>query len=165
MGFTIHQLQLAPTMRKRALELQAAHPTVVFTSGRRDLLRQAKAMAKHVVADRQWIQKTYIHGALLQTAIDFRPEAVTEAQIEAVLYQTMVGMSETELSSLSDHFGGNAVDMVPMEYQDESEQWMPTDEGQQVMDWIQACPDTKAFLRREGGRMIWHWACKPSAEV
>jgi len=155
---TMESLQLSPTMALRAGQLLVAYPSVVYLSGRRDVAAQAHAMACQVVTDRHWIGKTYLHAALLQTAVDYHPECRTVEQITALLRETMVGMSSLELASVSDHLAGNAVDLVPLE--DASGQFTTT--GQAVYQWIHDCPDTKTFLMREGGKVIWHWAVKAS---
>jgi len=146
-------------MTQCARNLFAAFPQVQFTSGRRDLLEQATAMAPDVVANRQFIRHTYVHGAALQAAVDAHPEAVTTDDIECLLYDTLCAMSSDEVALISDHLSGNAVDLLPME--DTSGVMTPT--GQQVYAWIHDCPDTKAFLTREGGLVRWHWSIKSSA--
>jgi hypothetical protein len=158
---TLEALQLSPTMLRCATDLLEAFPTVVYLSGRRDLDAQAHAMACQVVTDRRWIGKTYLHAALLQTAVDFHPECVTVEQIQELLRQTMRGMSDDELAHVSDHLAGNAVDIMPME--DADGQFTPT--GHAVYTWIHNCLDTKTFLMREGGKVIWHWATRPPVEA
>ena len=60
MGKTIDELKLAPNARRAAEIILAEHPYAEFTSGRRDVLDQARAMAQNVVAvGPQWIYKTY----------------------------------------------------------------------------------------------------------
>lgn len=156
---TIEQLHLSPLMAQRAAELQAAFPSVVYLSGRRDLDQQAHAMACQVVSSRNWIAKTYLHAALLQTAVDFHPECVTVDALTTLLRDTMRGLSQHELAHISDHLAGNAVDLMPME--DATGQFTPT--GQEIYTWIYDCPDTKVFLTREGGKTIWHWAIPSNA--
>jgi hypothetical protein len=56
----IEALHLGPTAKQAAYALKQAHPTIVFTSGRRDKADQARAMAGNVVANKQWIQQTYL---------------------------------------------------------------------------------------------------------
>lgn len=151
---------LAPVMQRRARELQAVEPTVVYLSGRRDLKAQAHAMACNVVSDRHWIRKTYKRAATLQTAVDQHPEATTVAALEAVLYATLTALSPADVDAVSDHLRGNAVDLAPMEAAG-----LLTDDGMRVVRWIRACPDTKWFTQREGGKIRWHWSVHESAEV
>lgn len=157
----IDALNLAPGMRQAAIELQIAHPSVEYISGRRDLAKQAHAMACNVVTNRHFIARTYKHAAALQTALDVAgPNCKTVGQIEAVLFKTLQAMPEEELAKISDHFTANAVDLQPME-----EGGVLTEEGQAVEAWIRAYPGTKWFTMREAGQVRWHWACQSSAEV
>lgn len=158
---TIDQLHCAPVMEREASALQQAHPTVQFLSGRRDIPAQAHAMACQVVTNKQWIHKTYLHAAALQTAIDFYTGTWTVDAIADALADVMYGMSTVELDAISDHFDGHAVDILPMEFAD----GLLTPEGQAVVAWIHDCPSTKKLLTREGGKIIWHWACKPEVTV
>jgi len=153
---TIQEMQLHPVMHRYATELQTLHPSVVYTSGRRDLQQQAHAMACNVVSNRQWISRTYRQAAALQTAVDYHPGSVTVPQLELLLLNTMQRMGPEELARVSDHLSGLAVDLAAME--DYTGQLTP--EGQAVHGWIFACPDTKWFTTREGGLTRWHWSVK-----
>ena len=152
----LQAMQLHPVMHRYATELQTLHPSVVYTSGRRDLQQQAHAMACNVVSNRQWISRTYRHAAALQTAVDYHPDSVTVPQIELLLVRTMQQMDPEELAKVSDHLAGLAVDLAPME--DGAGQLTP--EGQAVYGWIFRCADTKWVTTREGGLTRWHWSVK-----
>ncbi len=153
---TIDELRLSPVMDQRARELLDLFPSVQYLSGRREVPAQAHAMACQVVTNRNWIAETYLHAAVLQGVIEAHPECQTVEQIETLIAQTLFTMTPDERGHVSDHFDGNAVDLVPME--DATGQFTPT--GQAVYTWIHDCPDTKKFLMREGGKTIWHWACQ-----
>ena len=60
----IDALDLAVTARTAAYALKKAHPSVKFTSGRRDKADQADAMASNVVKNRKWIEQTYAKSDL-----------------------------------------------------------------------------------------------------
>jgi hypothetical protein len=153
---TIDDLHLHPVMEQACRQFEWAFPSVQWLSGRRDRDSQARAMAPHVVRDRQWISKTYLQAAHLQTAVDFHPEAQTVDQVSALLFTTMLGMSDDELAKVSDHMIGMAVDLVPMIFGDGD----PTPTGQAALKWMHDYPCTKRVLTREGGRIVWHWACQ-----
>jgi hypothetical protein len=57
----ISDLDLEQTAEHAAEMLKEAYPEVVFTSGRRSVYEQARAMASNIVSsgDRKWIQKVY----------------------------------------------------------------------------------------------------------
>ena len=153
---TIEELHLHPVMEQACRQFEIAFPHVQWLSGKRDRESQARAMAPHVVKDRQWIVKTYLQAAHLQTAVDFRPDAQTAEQVSTVLFETMLGMSDEELAKVSDHMIGLAVDLVPMVFGDGD----PTPTGQAALKWMHDYPYTKKVLTREGGRIVWHWACQ-----
>lgn len=155
-GMTIEDMRLHPVMEQACRQFEWAFPHVQWLSGRRDRQGQARAMAGHVLRDRQWIAKTYLQAAHLQTAVDFHPEAQTLEQLSTLLYDTMLGMSAEELAKVSTHFIGMAVDMAPMIFGDGD----PTPTGQAALQWMHDYPYTKRVLTREGGRIVWHWACQ-----
>lgn len=150
-------LKLAPRMLARATELQTAYPTVVYLSGRRDLQSQAHAMACNVVTNRQFIQSTYLHAAVLQTIVDVHPEAKTVPQLEQLFVDAMQALPTVDLMKISSHLTGYAVDLLPMEDSDGN----MTPIGQAVYQWIHDCLDTQTFLVREAGLVRWHWQVKP----
>src|SRR5262249_52042648 len=55
----IEALNLAATAKAAAYDLKKKHPSVSFTSGRRDKAEQASAMASNVILNRNWIKETY----------------------------------------------------------------------------------------------------------
>lgn len=153
---TIEEMQLHPIMEQACRQFEWAFQNVQWLSGRRDRTSQAAAMAPHIVRDRRWIAKTYLHAAHLQTAVDFHPEAQTVEQVSNLLFETMLGMTDAELDKVSDHLSGMAVDLVPMIFGDGD----PTPTGQAALKWLHDYPYTKKVLTREGGRIVWHWACQ-----
>jgi hypothetical protein len=154
---TFADLKLAPIMEDAARLFAVDFPHVQWLSGRRDRMAQARAMAPKLVTDRKWIAKTYLHAASLQSLVDYHPEVTTVDGLAALLYEHMAGMSDEELAKVSDHVSGYAVDLVPMVFGDGS----PTPTGERALKWMHDYPYTKKVLTREGGRIIWHWACQP----
>jgi len=154
---TIDQLQLAPVMERQARALQTAFPNVVYISGRRDLARQAQAMAANYIQDPQgYLVHNYIHAAELQAAVDAQREVTSLDGIAHLFYTVMEGDPSLVRSP---HLDGDAVDLLPME----DAHGQSTAEGNEVIDWIQACPDTTDFRMREGRLVRWHWACRHDA--
>jgi hypothetical protein len=74
-----------------------------FTSGHRDLKRQAHAMAVNVVLKRQWIGQTYKHGDFLQQLVNCHPEWVSEESIEHGLYDYLATANPNDIRQLSHH--------------------------------------------------------------
>lgn len=160
MSLTIAQMALAPVMELRARELDLAFPGALrWTSGRRSLHEQARAMAvNHMQDPRAYLVRSYIHAAELLKALDEASAADSVDEVTEVLYDVMEARPALIRSP---HLWGHAVDLRPME--DATGQ--PTPIGAQVVAWIRACGDTEDFRTREGALRRWHWACVESKEV
>jgi hypothetical protein len=146
-GKSIDELGLVSYARVAAEALQAKHPEVVFTSGRRDSQQQAHAMAGNIVANRRWIEQTYAktpQRTSLQNWVDSHPLANTAREIAAGLAGVMAHWTEAQKKTLSQHFGGEAFDIQPV----------PGDTA--IIASIKALPHLRQFLQKEGGREVWH---------
>ena len=156
-GLTIERLRLAPIMERRARELELAFPGLIrWTSGRRTVMEQARAMAvNHLHDPLGYMTRTYLRAHLFLDALSMGPAATHVDAVTAVFYQVMVTNPDAVRST---HFDGHAVDLDPMEERDGN----PTPDGQQVILWIKTCPDTVDFRTREGNLRRWHWACRAS---
>lgn len=151
MSDAVDRLHLAPSARAAALVLLAAHPEVVFTSGRRDAADQARAMAGNVAkpGERRWIAATYRATAerdQLQAWVDAHPEARTRDAIAAGLLAIMDTWSDAQRARLSRHFAGLAFDVRPV----------GAAAGEAIKATIRKLPGLVKFLEREGGLLRWH---------
>jgi hypothetical protein len=129
------------------MELKRLHPEVRFTSGRRTVRDQARAMAANVVKNRQWIAETYRSPSErdeLQTWVDDHPEA-TRDQIAAGLEGIVRGWSDRRKARLSKHFSGEAFDVQPQAH-----------DAARIKDDIRSLPGLTKFLDTEGGLVRWH---------
>lgn len=153
---SIDELDLDPIMRSRAEELLARCPWVIYTSGRRDVAAQARAMAQNHLADPQtYLTKTYQYGKVFLAAIvELAP--VDQRSVEKVAQTIRAVIQEQPDALVWKHRDGTCVDLQPLEdaFGD------PTVKGQDVMRFIQNCPDTVRFIMREGGLRRWHWECR-----
>jgi len=144
----IEALDLADTARKAAYALKAAHPTVRFTSGRRNKADQARAMAGNVVKNRQWIVETYKDGPLrkrCQDWVDEHADQTTKEQIAAGLLSVFDAATDAELGAFSKHLSGEAFDVQPV------------DEGAaDIKKTIRGLAGLDKFLDMEGGLVRWH---------
>ena len=150
-GKSIDELDLLSFARAAAETLQAKHPQLVFTSGRRNSQQQAHAMAGNVAANRRWIEQTYAktaQRASLQGWVDSHPQAKSAQAIEAGLAGVMANWSDTQKRSLSKHFSGEAFDIQPLPGASE------------IIASIKALPRLGQFLQNEGGIVVWHAAFK-----
>lgn len=139
---------LSPKARAAAEALQAAHPEVRFTSGRRTVAQQARAMADNLATDRAWVRRTYVstpQRAQILAWLDANP-AATRAQTEAGLAEIMEAWSDSERARISKHFSGDAFDVQPV----------AGARGEAIKVTIRKLPGLVKFLDREGGRIIWH---------
>lgn len=96
----IEALDLEPGAKTAAYELKRLHPGLVFTSGRRDKIGQARAMASNVVKNRQWIVQTYRDSearAACQKWVDDHPAAATQPQIQDGLLSVFNGLTGAQL--------------------------------------------------------------------
>ena|SRR5437588_5621787 len=144
---TIEELDLEPVAAAAAALLLKKHPSLQFTSGRRDIKQQAHAMASNIVSlnDRQWIGKTYLAGAILQKWVDDHPDATTVEEITEGLAETMDAMTEANLLKISRHLTGRAFDVKPVNKNSAA-----------IKRDIRKLPGLQKFLDKEGGHVRWH---------
>lgn len=132
-----------------ALAIEAQFPDIVFTSGRRAVADQARAMASNLVLNRRWIAETYKateESRELQAWVTANPNARAQDQLAQGLARIMVGWSDEGRGRLSKHFSGDAFDVRPV-----------TGEGSgRIRAAIRALPGLEKFLEREGGLVRWH---------
>jgi peptidoglycan hydrolase-like protein with peptidoglycan-binding domain len=146
----IEALKLAEPARSAAYAVKQRHPWVVFTSGRRDVADQARAMAGNVVQNRRWIAETYASSPVSRAAqawVDAHPEAQSSDAIAAGLLSVFQGFSAAEMGRLSYHLSGLAFDIQPV-----------LNRLSEIVPTIQALPRLKEFLTKEGGLDRWHVA-------
>jgi hypothetical protein len=144
----IEALDLAPTARAAAYALKKAHPSITFTSGRRNKREQASAMAGNVVANRKWIEETYVASPLrtrCQDWVDKNPDKKTKAEIADGLTSLFDAATDAELGKLSKHLSGEAFDVQPVETDAEA-----------IKTTIRSLDGLDKFLDKEGGLVRWH---------
>lgn len=146
----IEALDLAPLAKAAAYELKRLHPTVIFTSGRRDKVAQARAMARNIVKNRRWVVQTYSDTearAACQRWVDDHPEATTQNQIQEGLESVFNNLTGEQLGKLSKHFSGEAFDVQPV---DEDAK------AKAIKSSIEGLKGLRKFLDKEGGLVRWH---------
>lgn len=135
---------LSSTAKATAEDLLKKCPNAVLTSGGRDILGQAKAMADNIVSSkkRDWIQRTYKDSTaktLLQNWVNAHPEAVKSYDIQKGLFATMSEMPSTQIALISKHLSGDAFDVRPGD--------------QCTYLFLYALP---GFINGENGVNVWH---------
>lgn len=144
----IEALNLADTAKKAAYALKKKHPSVTFTSGKRDKDEQASAMAGNVVLNRNWIKETYAQSAArdaCQKWVDDNKEKKTKDEISTGLKSVLDGLTDAQLALLSKHLSGEAFDVQPVE----------TD-AEEIKKTIRGLDGLSKFLEKEGGLVRWH---------
>ena len=146
----IEALDLAPVAKAAAYALKRLHPDVVFTSGRRDKVAQARAMAQNVVQNRKWIARTYVASeasAACQKWVEDHPEAKTARQIQTGLESVFAKLGARRLAKPSKHLSGQAFDVQPV-----------TDaaRARAIKSSIRTLEGLDKFLEKEGGLVRWH---------
>lgn len=114
MSLTIDQLNLEPNARRAAELVLYAHPGLIFTSGRRDVLRQAAAMAANTISyGVGWLGQTYKNREMVDALERWMEQNLEKTasvpQMTEGFYQTLV----TELAgglSMFPHCLGLAFD-------------------------------------------------------
>jgi len=128
--------------------LKKAHPSVTFTSGRRNKAEQASAMASNVVKNRNWIEETYLASPLrtrCQDWVDAHPDKKTQAEIAEGLTGVFDAATDAELGKLSKHLSGEAFDVQPV-----------TVNADAIKKTIRELDGLSKFLDKEGGLVRWH---------
>jgi peptidoglycan hydrolase-like protein with peptidoglycan-binding domain len=144
----VEKLNLRPIAREAAYELKRRHPQIVFTSGRRDKMGQARAMAENCVGHPSWISETYAPNKASQACQKWvldNPQAQTVQEIAAGLLSVMNVLTDTELGQMSRHLSGDAFDIQPIEPDDNN-----------VKGTIGTLSGLRHFFDKEGGLVRWH---------
>ncbi len=144
----IEALNLSETAKKAAYELKKKHPSVTFTSGRRDKQQQASAMASNVVSNRNWIKETYVKSAArdaCQKWVDDNKDKKTKDEIATGLKGVLDGLTDAQLSQLSKHLSGDAFDVQPVDK-----------DSEEIKKTIRGLTGLSKFLEEEGGLVRWH---------
>lgn len=145
----VDELQLAPRAEAVARALLLVFPFVVFTSGRRSLLRQAQAMAANVALNPRWIEQTYAPSPVRDACQGWVTNATQGAHIAAGLARVLCGFDDQQIAHLSKHPAGLALDVQPIAGLS----------GDAVKAWLhaKALEVGGKFLEREGSLTRWHF--------
>lgn len=146
----IADLDLAEPALTGAIMLKKKHPQIVFTSGRRGVVDQARAMASNVVHNRRWIEETYRdtpERRALQSWVDTHPMADTRDELQAGFMAVMRDWTDAQKGRLSKHFNGLAFDVQPLS---------AGPQATAIKASIRGLPGLTKFLEKEGGLIRWH---------
>lgn len=117
-----------------------------FTSGHRDMVRQAHAMAVNTSLNRKWVGATYRRGGPVQLWIDQHPDVVTVEALTEGIYQVIAALPGDQQISHHLRMPCPCFDIEPR-----------TDTtGERIYQAIRTLPNLTKFLEREGGLLRWH---------
>lgn len=148
----IARLGLRGAVLEFAKALAKEHPDVVYTSGLRMRTDQARAMAENIVAaGPKWVEKTYLKSKARDRILEWLNSnawITTKDALAVGLSDVMDGLTNDELSKLSRHFNGEALDIKPVDGLT----------GQMILRTIKKlCALYKLkLIEREGGLRKWH---------
>ena len=114
-GLSIDEMQLAPNATRAAQMVRDTHPSVVFTSGRRDARAQARAMAENTIRyGVGWLGQTYRNQAMVSELEQWMEEhleqTASKEQMGEGFYQTLI-VSQAGALSQFPHCRGDAFDI------------------------------------------------------
>lgn len=147
----VSELDLSPVAKAAAEKLVASFPQVVFTSGRRDLRKQAEVMATNELRDPGWVKSTY---KISEPFVWWIEQNKPKSQVEMAIgfHDVMMRMSQEEIDQVSKHLSGNAFDIKPII----DKTGMPTTEGFEIVDFCRSKLGAEKILLREGNLIVWH---------
>src|SRR5512141_956538 len=144
----IESLNLEPVAEAGARKLLEAFPHIEFTSGRRSVRDQARAMSQNVVSNRRWIEQTYKASEAsqaLQNFVNANPHVTSAQAFEEAFATILEGFSSEQLTHLSKHLGGRAFDIKPT-----------NKNAAEIKAMARSLAGVSKFLDREGGLVRWH---------
>lgn len=117
-AWDVARLGLVGRVNQFAMDLKRSHPDVVFTDGLRMRADQARAMAKNIaLAGLSWVEKTYIDSEAKRAIVKWLKANPQYKSVDAIaigLSDLMDTLTNDQLSALSKHFKGEAVDIQPV---------------------------------------------------
>ena len=117
-----------------------------FTSGHRDLRRQARAMAVNTCLQRNWVGVTYQHGSQVQRWIDENPRVVTIQDLAEGIYRIIAALPPGQQISRHLLMPCPCFDVQPR--QDAI--------GIKILQTIPTLPRLRHFKEKEGDLTRWH---------
>jgi len=112
---TIEQLRLSPNAQHAAQIVQAKHPTVLFTSGRRDVREQARVMAENTIRyGVGWLGETYKNRQMVESLEDWMEQNLDKTSSVPMMtegfYVTLTSTMPGQLMQFP-HCRGDAFDI------------------------------------------------------
>ena len=159
-GLTIQEMRLSPNAANAATLVLKAHPDARFTSGRRDVLDQARAMAQNVVRyGPAWLNDTYKNKQIVKVLMTYVEENKDKASSVAMLsqgfYHELMEHFSGQLSQFP-HVRGDAFDIA---WPRLPEGLIDRIKGEAICKTLETLPvelGLQLILRREGAHDVIH---------
>lgn len=160
MGLTIEDMHLSTNAKRAAQLVLSHHPTVVFTSGRRDVRGQARAMAVNTIRyGVGWLGQTYKNQDMVRSLEEWMEQHVDQTASEKLLtegfYQTLMDTQSGQLAQFP-HCRGDAFDIQCPRYESGQIDEPATLRIQHTIEMLPIELGLQLILTREGAHRIIH---------
>lgn len=160
MSLSIEQMQLAPNARRAAQMLRETHPSIVFTSGRRDMRGQARAMAENTIRHGVgWLNSTYKNKEMVEQLEDWMEanldKTASKQQMTEGFYQTLVTLQAGRLTQFP-HCRGDAFDIQCPRFADGRIDELSVSAIKRTIEALPVELGLQLILTREGALRIIH---------
>ena len=153
-------MQLAPNARRAAQMLRETHPSIVFTSGRRDMRGQARAMAENTIRHGVgWLNSTYKNKEMVEQLEDWMEanldKTASKQQMTEGFYQTLVTLQAGRLTQFP-HCRGDAFDIQCPRFADGRIDELSVSAIKRTIEALPVELGLQLILTREGALRIIH---------
>lgn len=159
-GLTIAQMRLSPNAAHAAQIVMAQHPTAIFTSGRRDMREQAKAMAVNTIKyGVGWLGDTYKNKQMVAELEEWMEQNLEKtASIQMLTEGFYLTLTEKQAGQLSQfpHPRGDAWDIACPRFSNDQIDEAETLRIKQTIEALPVSLGLQLILTREGTHRIIH---------
>lgn len=159
-GVTIDEMHLSTNARRAAQLVFVKHPTVLFTSGRRDARDQARAMAENTIRyGTDWLGQTYKNQAMVAALVHWTHTHLDSAASVTLMtdgfYQTLVNDQAGQLTQFP-HCRGDAFDIQCPRFVDGRINEEETSRIRHTIETVPMALGLQLILTREGQHRVIH---------
>jgi hypothetical protein len=170
-GLTLQEMRLSPVAEQAALIVLKLHPEAYFTSGKRDIMDQARVMAQNAIRyGSGWLASTYKDKrivACLMTYMEENPNQCGDPKVLAhAFYEELQENFAGDLLKFP-HVRGDAFDIA---WPRLANKLIDRPRGELICQTIEQLPTAfdiplELLLRKEGRHDVIHAQFKQSAQV
>jgi hypothetical protein len=157
---TIDQMDLAPNAKRAAIIVQAAHPGIVWTSGRRDARAQARAMAENTLRyGVAWLGQTYKNREMVQQLEAWMATHLDHTASKALMaegfYLTLLQQQAGQFAQFP-HCRGDAWDIQCPRFGDGRIDELAVSAIRRTIEQLPIALGLQLILTREGAHRVIH---------